>query len=332
MVLESPSTPSSDTAASKSQPLNSTNQNEQSKVDDNPVFADSESQNVNEDTFFNCRCGRHCSLDDFTSGNCDNYALSKNCAFPYLNTENLPEQEKQRLIARLEKNFQDIHLEYASLTAKLRKSLRQRQITPAMLADCLMDVQSVPPTAKNEQLKLRDHYRDIKSAEDITGAFEILRNYSSFFDYGIIELIVQNCGCDEVKEKLISYKDSFEHYCKCHVFECPIYSQKNSNSSDVVVKLEEIAELERYTLKSLKQLEVRLAEMLGITNRTLRVCDVEKGCLQITFQIPSIFEEAIFPLSVEVEHQLVTLGITNLSCGEYHFQHSKLKVCTVVLL
>ena len=260
------------------------------------------------------------SLDDFDSSKSQSCA-SKKCAFPYLDTQHLSESEKLSLIARLENDYQKINLEYGGLTYSLRESLVSQLTTPAKLADCLMDTASVPPTIKDEGRMLRDHYRAIKFAKDITEVFEILRNYHSFFDYHIIEYLVKHLGCDKVKKLLHAYKASFEDFCKRHVFECPAYSPKDSKSTDVVAKIEDGTDLNRFTLKSLKRFEVRLADILGIKSQELRVCGVEKGCLQITFQIPAVFEKGIFPLSPEKLKKLQLFEIMRLECGDYNYRN-----------
>ena len=305
-----------------------------SQTSNDSAFSDVDYRDLNATVAYSCDCDEKCSIDDFASGKCQN-SVPRNCTFPYLNTQNLSETEKQELIARLEEDFKEVHLKYASLTYSLRNSLRDRQITPAVLADCLMDVDAI--SLKMEaKCKLRDHYEDIKNAKDITKVFEILRDhYSSFFNYDIITFIMNELGCDDVKEKHASYEACFHNYCKRHVFECPFYSQKNSKCSDIVVKLDGVTDLDRFTMSSLKRFQLRLAEMLGIKNRVLRVCGVEKGCIQICLQIPAIFEKVIFPLSPETERQLQQLRIKTLKCGDYCFpcnDHPKAKVIIITIM
>lgn len=291
----------------------------------NSSTSDLDSQGETKSMPYSCSCDIPCSIDDFVSGRCQN-PVSSEYTFRFLNTQSLSESQKSDLTVRLEEDYRKIILQYARLTSSLRQSLCHRQITPVMLADCLMEVRNLPPIAKNEKHELGYHYEEIKSAKDIMQAFEILHNYGSFFDYDIIAFLVEQIGCGEVKKELKSYKVSFEDYCKRHVFECPFYSQKNSKSSDIVVKIGEVANLGQFTLNSLKRFQLRLAEILGIKKRTLRVCGVAEGCLEIILQVPLAFESLIFPLSPEVESQLRDLGVTSLNCGDYCFDHPKPKV------
>lgn len=293
----------------------------------NTLGLDSESES--KPMPYSCSCDIPCSIDDFVSGRCQN-RVSDEYTFPFLNTPSLSESQQSDLTVRLEEDYRKITLQYANLTSSLRQSLCHRQITPVMLAGYLMEVRTLTPITKSEKHELGDHYQEIKNAKDVMEVFEILHNYSSFFDYDIIEFLINQVGCSEVEQKLKSYKVCFEEYCKRHVFECPFYSQKNSKSSDIVVKIGEVAKLDQFTLNSLKRFQLRLAEIFGIKKRTLRVCGVAEGCVEITLQVPLAYEMLIFPLSPEAESQLQDLGITSLSCGDYCFEindYLKQKVC-----
>ena len=62
------------------------------------------------------------------------------CTFHNIEMRTLSDLEKDELIGRLQEDFQKITLEFGSLTSSLRRSLRDRGITPKEIADCLMDV------------------------------------------------------------------------------------------------------------------------------------------------------------------------------------------------
>ena len=260
-------------------------------------------------------------------------SVSGEYTFPCLDTHKLSESDRDQLIARLQEDFRKLSFEFARLTSALRASLVESKVTPAMVAGCLMDLNPASLRCKSKDSKLIHHYDAIKVSQDIDTAFEILRDYYSFFDFDIIEFLIQAFVCNgEVRRRLVAYKISFEDYCRRNVFECPIYTQKNSNSTDIVVKLEENADLDHFTMSTLKRLQVRLSDILGIQNRDLRVCGVEKGCVEITLQIPAAFEKIIFPLSPEQEKQLLLYTkCISLKCGKYHYSTSKVHTCYCVV-
>ena len=64
----------------------------------------------------------------------------------------------------------------------------------------------------------------------------------------------------------------------------------------------------------------KLSEILRVSSQgVLRLCQVEKGCFQLTFQVPSFVQHEVFPLSREQERALKTEGVIKLTCGEYQF-------------
>ena len=125
--------------------------------------SDIDSQDIiSQPKSYSCSCEVRCSIEDFVSGRCKN-PVSEGCTFPFLNTQGLSKSEQSGLTARLEADFRKIILQYAGLTSSLRQSLRHDHIKPVMLADCLMELETLPPTAKNEEHKLGDHYKEIKN-------------------------------------------------------------------------------------------------------------------------------------------------------------------------
>jgi hypothetical protein len=60
----------------------------------------------------------------------------------------------------------------------------------------------------------------------------------------------------------------------------------------------------------------------------LRLCRINLGSIKLIFQIPLSVQQAIFPLSSEQEAELSSLGVVQLSCGDYQFtpQQSEIKV------
>ena len=82
---------------------------------------------------------------------------------------------------------------------------------------------------------------------------------------------------------------------------------------------------EEFTVKEIKKFEYRLSRMLHVTPQSvLRLCRVEKGCVQLIFQVPSFVQQEMFPLSSEQERALAAESVMRLTCGIYNFAA---KVC-----
>ena len=97
---------------------------------------------------------------------------------------------------RLNEAFMRINHEYGKFTFSLRKSLEKRNITQKELVDVLMDLRGYQPLTKSlkHPSLLEDRYDELRSAEDISRSFKILSDYSSFFNYNLID-IIQGRAC-----------------------------------------------------------------------------------------------------------------------------------------
>jgi len=83
------------------------------------------------------------------------------------------------------------------------------------------------------------------------------------------------------------------------------------------------SEYEIYTVAEIEEFRQTLSYILGVSSKgVLRLCLVEKGCFQLTFQIPLYVKEERFPLSREQKRALAARGMIRLTCGEYQFQVS----------
>ena len=70
-------------------------------------------------------------------------------------------------------------------------------------------------------------------------------------------------------------------------------------------------------LVELKEFQERMCHILQIPFYAAKLQCVKKGCFQITFLIPSIFQKTAFPLTTEQKSDLVKLKVLHLRCGKY---------------
>ena len=63
-----------------------------------------------------------------------------------------------------------------------------------------------------------------------------------------------------------------------------------------------------------------LSETLHVSSKgVMLLCQVDEGCIQLTFQLPSFVQQNIFPLFKEQEKSLAAMGVMKLTCGKYQF-------------
>ena len=185
----------------------------------------------------------------------------------------------------------------------------------------VMTLGAFKPVFKESQVPLFQYcFKELEAADSIPKIFLVLKDYFSFFNYHIIEHIIEELGTEEDKERLRTYKKDFSQFAKRRIFECqPEFGPvSDAGHADIFVKLDSTCK--KYTIEEIEVFRHKLSEILRVSSQgVLRLCRVVKGCFQLTFQVPSFVQQEIFPLSREQEMLLETKGVIALTCGEYQY-------------
>ena len=245
-------------------------------------------------------------------------------SFPYLDIGKLSKRERLALQSKLLKDSDNVISEFSDLIHHTITSIASRCISVKKLRTRLSSLGAYRPTRDPVPL-LRNQLNEINRAEDVEEVFCILDDYYSFFNYGIIEKLISWFGTPEDKERLEAYTENFKRFCKRRTFECPpdIFGHTvdvDKGKTNFVVKVEESWDpSEGCSLENVLRLSNSLADILEVDPMMLHLCRIDKGCVELLFQVPSFVEEDIFPLSVEQERSLTSVGVTRLTCGRYRF-------------
>ena len=252
-------------------------------------------------------------------------------SFPYLKESGLTPEQQEGLSIRLCVESEDIIRKFWRLHSRVYESLRQRDVPVERLVVHLSSLGAFDPVSKDSQRPvLQTFSQKLQNAKSIENVLLAIKDYFSFFNYHVLEHIVDELGTDQDRVELQNYKKAFDEYSKRRVYECPPeYGPKsNADHADLVVKLDSV--YEKFTVKELKKFEYRLSRIFCVTPQSvLRLCQVEEGCLQLIFQVPSFVQQEIFPLSSEQETALAAEGVIRLTCGDYQFTA---KVCSYPLV
>ena len=244
--------------------------------------------------------------------------------FPSFNLKKLSKEEKFH--ERLYAESMDITFKFQDLFSSTTQSLKERSISPQDLYTHLVCLGSVKPTYDDpKQPVLRHYFPHLKRAERIEEAMGIIGDYCSFFNFRIMELIIDKLGTTKDKANLSSYKKEFSEYAGRHVFECPSeLGAMTDDNAELFVTLDET--YDDCTVSVLQLFVRKLAEILKLSSCAgLKLCRIDFGSLKLTFQIPIFVQEDIFPLSADQSRALSGLGVVHLSCGDYQFTK---EVCT----
>ena len=249
-------------------------------------------------------------------------------SFPYLKESGLTPEQQEGLSIRLCVESEDIIRKFWRLHSRVYESLRQQNIPVDRLVVHLSSLGAFDPVSKDSQKPLLQTLsQELQNARSIENVLLAIKDYFSFFNYHVLEHIVDELGTDQDRVELQNYKEAFDEYSKRRVYECPpVYGpMSDADHADLVVKLDSM--YEKFTVKELKKFEYRLSRIFCVTPQSvLRLCRVEEGCLQLIFQVPSFVQQEIFPLSSEQESALAAESVIRLTCGDYQFTA---KVCSV---
>ena len=247
-------------------------------------------------------------------------------SFPYLKVSGLTPEQQERLSIRLCVETEDIVHKFWRLHSRVYESLCERNVSVDRLVAHLLSLRAFDPVYKDSQKPaLQPFIKELQSAKSIGDVLYIVRDFTSFFNYRVIEHIVEGLGTDQDRAELQNYKREFDEYSKRRVYECPpdYGSKSNDEDVDLVVKVDSV--YEDFTVKELKKFQYRLGRILHVSSQSvLRLCQVEEGCVQLIFQVPSFVQQEIFPLSSEQEMALAAQGVIRLTCGDHQFDG---KVC-----
>ena len=268
---------------------------------------------------FGCGCGK-CTFFSFIERGCPTPIPSKS-SFPYINLSGLSHEQEEELTGQLQFESQKIIMRFQELLSATVKSLIRQNISQDELLIHVMALGAFKPVFKESQVPAFHHcFKELKAADTIPKVFLVLKDYFSFFNYHIIEHIIKELGTKEDKAELQRYKNEFNQYAKRRIFKCmPQFGPvSDADHADIFVKLD--SQYDDYTVTEVKRFCHKLSEILHISSQgILRVCRVDKGCLQLMFQVPSFVQRDIFPLSREQERALAAMDVIRLTCGEYQF-------------
>ena len=226
-------------------------------------------------------------------------------------------EQYERLQTRLYSESMELTGKFGVMFNAVFQSLSRQEISIKKIISNLKAFGAYTRVYKGEnQPLLREELSCLNLAEaDIDDIKLIVLDYCSFFNFRLLQFLIEALGTPMDKQKFERYENEFNEYAKRRVFECPSEYGEPSDTSqaNIFIKLDE--HYERCTLNQLKLLETDFCEILNITN--LKLCSMSKGCLQLTFQVPWFVKRKIFPLSKQQKEMLTARHVTRVTCGYY---------------
>ena len=219
--------------------------------------------------------------------------------------------------------------QFQKLFTATKKSLYEEKISVVDLVShlqCLGPIKPVYTDTEHPPRPLRCRLPGLANAETVDAVMSVVKDYCSFFNYHMLEHIIDEFGTKQDKENMASYKEDFNKYAECCITQCPseIGKMSEEGSTNLFVTLDD--SFDNCSVSHLTVFIYDLRKILKIpSNVTLKLCQINTGSIKLIFQMlhDCLVQLAIFPLSSEQEAELSSLGVVQLSCGDYQFQKKK---------
>ena len=226
--------------------------------------------------------------------------------------------EKKSLGFSLLCNSRQLNRKFSKLCTNTYRSLKDQDVSKDELVVCITGDDSLESFVKGQNKSiLADRKQELSETRDIGIVWKIASDY---FNYYLIELVIEHFGTAKDKQNFEDYNKSFTEYTKRRVCECPSeFGIQNETDCVIIVKLES-PKYDDCTVLQLIPFIDKLLEILKLTQKGIfRLCRVLPGCVELTLLAPSFVESANFPLSPDQEVDLKDLGVVRLRCGNYTY-------------
>lgn len=228
-------------------------------------------------------------------------------------TSGMSAKEKDSLFERLLQESSEIRLAFTMLESNTTMSL--------------LSSEEVDGTCIHELLKSLNlqHHKILAGLYSTGEVMGNLNEFWSFFDYGLLEHVVQKFGTPTDRESLDKYKESLAEYSRRRLFECPanIGSPAKENEKMLVLKRRDRRTfLSDLTLNEVKIFSGIFKKQMDVDKCDMRLISYERDdqSLELRFAILSSVSADLFPLSDDKKEKLEYLDVWLLECEEESFQ------------
>ncbi len=206
----------------------------------------------------------------------------------------------------LENMTTDIKQKFASLETCVADALEKNGVTSRSLVFYLKALEAV----KSDKIKAKraclyfdkNFIRKVqRKCSDVYGVFELIRDYYSWVNYGLLENIIDTFlyENDAIQKKLRQYEDQYKNYCKERVCDIPkkgfMRLSKRRKGVEKVFKIDR--SWDELRMDRIETIRDRINTVLRFNSHTLSLKVLRNGCVEITFEIPEHVADVVFPLT-----------------------------------
>ncbi len=296
-----------------------------------------------------CDCG-NCTVSTFLKKGCPKPSPSLLGALPNLDMDGVSDSNRLIRIGKLCLEHQQISGLFSTLESSVLKSLTNRRVPVDTVSQLLQGIEAFLPPHAHTPL-LSHQLSTLKEANTHAQLVQFVSSLTSFFNYSLLDTLINKLGSESDKAKLEQYKTQFNEFSKRNMLECPSYYEPPSQSEfcELVLKVDE--NFSKLTVGQLAQFMDWFGGFLMISRPSIQLvkvskkesCHVEMVYPQLSKEVElvcclaTVVREEVLPVSPEQEEMLKAGGILEIHCGELHqvlvsvVAHSALHLCCIVM-
>ena len=161
----------------------------------------------------------------------------------------LTSEDKVELEAQLILSADSMRKKFASLLVNVINSFQHQGIDPRRLASTVFALTEYDDPIIGKPLLERDKEALMK-AQTVDHTFDVLRPHMTFFNYEILEFLIEEMGSLSDKQKLQKFLQEFKRFCRRSVFEIPPNVLGHS--------AEKVVDQQKFCIKVTKQFKAAL--------------------------------------------------------------------------
>ena len=210
-----------------------------------------------------------------------------NVSNPVLISELSPDT-KDELADQMDELKDEIHTKFAKVQCEFIQSIENRKVSPTNLALTLRQHLMVHQKNSSANVPLfKEQLKEINEAKTSDEILKIINDYYCYYNYEILKHMIDVHGTLEDQKRMNEYISKFSHYCR----KLPCVEFHDECNPDVSKRTKLGLKLD-YDMDLLKGIDIKriirkVAKILGIRPSVLFFSDVKKGCVEITFVIPT---------------------------------------------
>jgi hypothetical protein len=171
---------------------------------------------------------------------------------------------------------------------------------------------------------------ELDEADTINKIFDLLTCYcASFINFQVFQLLAKHF-CIESDDEIMKYPEHLEAYINLHkisefiIINPALKKYRGESGAKLVFKfdIENTCKLAR-----ISELQAAVAKVLNLQASTLQLLDITKGCVMVTFLIPTEVADIIFvddkQFTQEDAKNLRASSVKWLTCNGYKYDFSK---------